>query len=117
MKTPVKLSQPIEQYLRAVNSGDSKAFLSSFAIDARVKDVQREIRGLDAIKKWARHDIFDVHARLDPVKVQERRGRTIVTVKIDGLFDRTGLPDPLLMKHDFKVADGKITELKVSFAP
>ena len=38
-------------------------------------------------------------------------------IRIDGTFDRTGLPDPLLMHHSFRVADGKIAELKVTFAP
>ena len=115
MKKEFKLSRPIEQYLWAVNNGDFNTFPSSFAEDACVVDVEREIRGIDAIKEWARRDIFDVHARLDPVKVEESRGRTVVTIKIDGTFDRTGLPDPLLMEHAFKVADGKITELTVSF--
>jgi hypothetical protein len=55
---------------------------------------------------------------VDVVSVDESRGRrTVVVVKIDGTFDRTGLPDPLLTKHAFKIADGKITELMVSFAP
>jgi hypothetical protein len=117
MKTEHDLPQPIQQYLRAVNEGDVAGFPSSFADDAHVKDVNREIVGLDAITAWARKDIFDVQARLSPVKVTERDGRTVVTVKIDGTFDRTGLPDPLVMDHAFQIAGGKITELNVSFAP
>ena len=117
MKKEVKLPRAVDHYLRAVNKGDFKTFPTSFADDAVVKDVEREIRGLDAIKQWARHDIFAVRAHFDVVSVDESRGRTVVVVKIDGTFDRTGLPDPLLMKHAFKVADGKIAELKVSFAP
>ena len=116
MKKEVTLPRPIQHYLQAVNNGDFKAFPATFADDAVVKDLEREIRGVDAIKEWAQHDIFGVRAHFDLVKVDESRGRTVVVVKIDGTFDRTGLPDPLLMKHAFKVADGKITELKVSFA-
>ena len=115
MKKELKLPQPIENYVRSVNAGAPDDFAASFADDARVKDVEREIRGLDAIKEWARHDIFGVHARFDAVRVTEGNGRTVVTVKIDGTFDRTGLPDPLLMDHAFTVLDGKITELTVTF--
>jgi hypothetical protein len=41
--------------------------------------------------------------------------RTGVRVQIDGTFDRTGLPDPLVMNHEFKVAEGKIAELRIGF--
>jgi hypothetical protein len=34
-----------------------------------------------------------------------------VTVKVDGTFDRTGLPDPLLMDHCFTVAGDTNTGL------
>ncbi|HXJ23053.1 MAG TPA: nuclear transport factor 2 family protein [Polyangia bacterium] len=109
------LPKPIEKYLRSVNAGALDDFATSFADDARVKDLEREIRGLDAIKEWARRDIFGVNARLDALRVTEGNGRTVVTVKIDGTFDRTGLPDPLLMDHAFTLVDGRITELKVTF--
>jgi hypothetical protein len=45
---------------------------------------------------------------LDVIEVAEGAGQTIVTVKIDGTFDRTGLPDPLLMDHCFTLAADKI---------
>ena len=52
---------------------------------------------------------------LESSAVLERQGRTIVTLEIDGTFDRTGLPNPLVMKPEFTVADGKITELRIGF--
>ena len=39
----------------------------------------------------------------------------IATLENHGTFDRTGLPDPLVMKQEFTVADGKITELRIGF--
>ena len=109
------LSGPIVMYLRAVNAGAPDAFATSFAVDAVVVDVNRELRGLDAIADWARADIFGAHVHFDVLDVKERSGRTIVRVKIDGTFDRTGLPDPLVMNHEFRVAGGKITELRIGF--
>jgi len=47
--------------------------------------------------------------------VSERQGRTIVTVRVDGTFDRTGLPNPLVMKHEFGIAEGKIADLRIGF--
>ena len=75
----------------------------SFALNAVVKDVGREIRGIAAIKEWANQRAA-------------RDGQTIVTVKIDGTFDRTGLPDPLLMDHCFTIAADKISVLTCRLA-
>jgi hypothetical protein len=115
MKT--KLPPTVEKYIQAVNAGDAEALQSTFARDAVVKDVDREIRGIDAIRRWASHDIFGVHASLEVRKVVERDGETTVTVKIDGTFPRKGLPDPLLMDHTFKIAGGEIATLIVRFTP
>jgi SnoaL-like domain len=90
-------------------------FPASFADDAVVVDVNRELRGLDAIMAWAGADIFGAHVHFDVLDVTERQERTIVRVKIDGTFDRTGLPDPLVMNHEFRIAEGKITELRIGF--
>ena len=113
--TTLNLPEPVANYVRAVNTGAADEFATSFTDDAVVVDVKRELRGLDAIAEWARTDIFGAHVHFDVLDVTERQGRTIVTVKIDGTFDRTGLPDPLVMNHEFKVAEGKITELRIGF--
>jgi ketosteroid isomerase-like protein len=104
----MKLIKPVETYIHSVNAGDAAAFQSSFADDAVVKDVGREFRGTVAIKEWADQEIFAVNVTLEVIKAVERDGETIVTVKIDGTFDRTGLPDPLLMEHCFTVAGDRI---------
>jgi hypothetical protein len=88
----------------------------SFALNAVVKDVGREIRGIAAIKEWANQEIFAVNVMLDVMEVAQRGGQTIVTVKIDGTFDRAGLPDPLLMDHCFTIAGGKISALTCRLA-
>jgi hypothetical protein len=113
----LNLPWPIANYLRAVNAGAKEELPASFADDAVVVDLNRELRGLDAITTWAGADIFAVHVRFDVLDVTERPGRTVVRVKIDGTFDRTGLPDPLVMNHEFKVAEGKISELRIGFEP
>ena len=111
----LNLSGPIASYLAAVNTGAKEQFAASFADDAVVFDVSRELRGRDAITAWASADIFGANVHFDVLEVTERPGRTIVRVRIDGTFDRTGLPDPLVMNHEFRVADGKIAELRIAF--
>ena len=111
IKKEIALPKPVETYIRATNARDPDAFQSSFAQDAVVQDVEREFRGIAAIKEWANREIFAVNVTLDVMDVVERDGQTIVTVKIDGTFDRTGLPDPLLMDHCFTIAGDKIKAL------
>lgn len=107
----MKLPKPVETYIRAINARDAAAFQSSFAQDAVVKDVGREIRGIAAIKEWGDNEIFAVNVRLEVMKAVERDGQTIVTVKIDGTFDRTGLPNPLVMDHCFTITGERIVAL------
>jgi hypothetical protein len=116
MTTTVSVPAPIDRYLRAVNSSDLDGFSTSFADEALVVDVNREIHGHDAIARWARSDILAVDVRLEVVEVTESGGQTVVRARIDGTFDRTGLPNPLLMNHAFTVAGGKITQLRITLA-
>jgi ketosteroid isomerase-like protein len=114
MSHPIKLPRPVAQYVDAVNVGDVDGFLWTFADEALVQDVNRTIRGSNAIAQWARREIFGVNVRLDVQKVVASSDRTVVTMKIDGSFDRKGLPEPLLMDHSFVLADGRISKLEIS---
>ena len=114
MKT--KLPNAIETYIRAINAGDAAALQSSFAGDAVVKDIGRELRGTAAIQEWAKREIFAVNVTLEVIKAIEGDGETTVTAKIDGTFDRTGLPDPLLMDHCFTLSGDKIAALTCRLA-
>ena len=110
------IGPPVRQYLEAIRTRNAEGFAESFAAEAVVNDAGREIRGLTAIRKWAEDEIFAVEVTLEIVEAAQRDGETILTVKIDGTFDRTGLPDPLLMDHCFTLAQGKITALACRFA-
>ena len=116
IKTEFKLPKPIETYVLATNWWDAKGFRSCFAADAVVKDIGREIRGLDAISEWARKEIFAVNVTLEVMEAVERVGHIVLTVTVDGMFDRTGLPDPLVMEHSFTLSGGKIQTLECQLA-
>ena len=46
-------------------------------------------------------------------EVTEHHGDTIVRARYDGAYDKTGLPDELVLTNYFSVRDGKIVSLIV----
>jgi ketosteroid isomerase-like protein len=84
-------------FVRAVNERDPAGLDALFVQDAVVDDAGREIRGREAIQKWAAHDIFAANVTFEVRSVSGTDGDATVTGKVDGTFDRTGLPDPLIM--------------------
>lgn len=111
-----QLPSPIENYLRAINSHDAASFIRLFDDSALVQDNGREFRGTAAIKAWSEREIFDVQVTLDAIEFANRNGEAIITAKVDGTFDRTGLPDPLFIAHHFAIKDDKIVRLRCQLA-
>ena len=111
-----QLPQTIAAYIRATNNHDAAAFIALFADSAVVNDVGRTFRGLAAIKAWSDREIFDARVTLEVIDVADRDGETVVTAKVDGNFDRTGLPDPLILEHDLTIKGDKIVGLTCRLA-
>jgi hypothetical protein len=55
------------------------------------------------------------HVTIDVTEVIEHHGDAIVRGRYDGTFDRTNLPDELILTNYFTVRDGKIVRLIVIF--
>ena len=79
-------------------------------------DIGREFRGLDAIKAWSDREIFDAQVTLDVIDTAYQDGEIVVTAKADGTFDRTGLPDPLILAHHIVVKGDRIVRLRCRLA-
>ena len=103
-------------YVRATNSHDAAAFIACFTESAVVNDAGRTFRGRAAIKAWSDHEIMDAQVTLEVLGVADRDGETVVTTKVDGNFDRTGLPDPLIINHHLTVEVDKIVRLTCRLA-
>jgi hypothetical protein len=103
-------------YVRSINDHDPAAFLALFADGAVVNDAGREFRGRPAIKAWSDREIFDAHVTLEPLGAVDRDAETLVTTRVDGNFDRTGLPDPVIINHHITVEGGKIVGLTCRLA-
>jgi hypothetical protein len=110
------LPQAVAAYVRTINSHDAAAFIALFADGAVVEDVGREFRGLAEIKAWSDREIFEAQVTLEVVGAADRGGETVITAKVDGNFDRTGLPDPLLLDHYLTVEGDKIVNLTCRLA-
>jgi hypothetical protein len=115
-KEPVvnaQLSGVVENYVKAVNAQDIDAIVALFAPDAYVNDARREIRGVEAIRRWAAKEIVGDHIIIDVREVVEHYDETIVSSRYDGDFDKTGLPEEVILTDYFHVLNGEIVSLIV----
>ena len=106
---------PVRDYFTAMNALDSAGMVAVFTSDGLVNDIQREFWGPEAIKRWAdRESVGDKvvwKAFTDPMA---HHGDYIVSAEVDGEYDKTGLPDPLVLTYYFSLENDKITRLIIS---
>jgi hypothetical protein len=115
MATATELTGVVAEHIRAVNDFDADAIVATFADDAYVNDARREIRGIDAIRAWVKKEMVGDSVTIEPVEVLDHYGDTIVRGRYDGSYDKSNLPDELIMSSYFSVRDGKIVSLAVIF--
>jgi hypothetical protein len=108
-----KLTGPVADYLAAINVHDIDAAAATFADDAYVNDARREINGIDAIRNWIAKEMVGDSVTMEVREVVDHYGETIVRSRYDGTYDKTNLPDELVMSDYFRVQDGKIISLTV----
>jgi len=113
MMTSTALAPVLAAHVAAVNACDEDALVATFAADALVNDAHREFWGTEAIRRWVAREIVGDHVRMEVTEVVEHYGDTIVRASYDGDFDKTNLPDELILTNYFTVRDGKIATLIV----
>jgi hypothetical protein len=111
--TPTELPTVVAEHLAAVNAFDVDAIVATFADDAYVNDARREIVGIDAIRRWVEQEMVGDHVTMDVREVLDHHGDTIVRARYDGDYDKTNLPDELIMSNYFAVRDERIISLAV----
>src|SRR3982074_3469775 len=92
------------EHIEAINAGDIDRTAATFAPDAYINDNRREFIGIDAIHDWVTYEGVSQH------------GDTVVRLAYDGAFDKTGLPEEIVMTNYFSVCDGKIVSLIIMFS-
>ncbi len=105
------LPQVIADHIAACNAHDADAWMATFAPDAMVNDVRREFIGTKAIRAFAEAEIFGANVTMAVQRAWDRHGDVTVHARIDGTYDKTGLPDPLILSFYFSLRDARITQL------
>ena len=105
------LPRVIADHIAACNAHDIDAWMATFAPDALVNDVQREFEGAAAIRAFGEKEIFGADVTMAVESAFDRHGDITVHARFDGTYDKTGLPDPLILSLYFSTRDGRITQL------
>jgi hypothetical protein len=105
----------VAEHIAAVNAFDTDRIVATFAPDAYVNDNRREIWGTDAIRAFVGKEFVGDHVTMEVREVIEHYGDIIVRARFDGTYDKSNLPDELVMTSYFGVREGKITNLTVIF--
>jgi hypothetical protein len=80
-----------------------------------INDNRREIWGAEAIRKFMDKEIVGDHITMEVREVVDNYGDIIVRAKFDGTYDKTNLPDELVMSSYFGLRDDRIVSLTVIF--
>jgi hypothetical protein len=105
----------IAEHIRAVNAFDTEAIVATFADDAYVNDNRREIWGRDAIRRFMAKEFVGDSVTMEVLEVVDHYGDIIVRARFDGTYDKSNLPDELVMSSYFGIRNGKIVSLAVIF--
>ena len=105
----------VAEHIAAVNAFDTDRIVNTFAGDAYVNDNHREIWGADAIWKFMDKEFVGDHVTMDVVEIVDNYGDIIVRARYDGTYDKTNLPDELIMSNYSSIRDNKIVSLIVIF--
>jgi ketosteroid isomerase-like protein len=105
------LPKVIADHIAACNAHDAEAWMATFAPDAMLNDIQREFIGTDAIRSFGDKEIFADKVTMEVRRAWDRHGDVTVHAKMDGTYNKTGLPDPLILSFYFSLRGDQITQL------
>jgi hypothetical protein len=111
----IDLTGIVADHIDAINAGDTDLAVATFADDAYVNDNRREFVGIDAIRRWVAKEMVGDKVRIEVREVLDHYGDTVVRAAYDGTFDRTNLPDEIVLTNYFSVRDGEIVSLVIVF--
>jgi len=105
------LPRVISDHVAAHNNHDPDAMMATFAPDALVNDARREFVGCDAIRAWADKEIFGDNVTMQVERAFDQHGDIIVHARVDGDFDKSKLPDPVILTYYFSLRHGLISKV------
>jgi SnoaL-like protein len=105
----------VAEFTAAVNAFDNDLIVATFAPDAYVNDDRGEIWGIEAIRKFIAKEIVGDRVTMEVREVVDHYGDIIVRAKYEGDYDKTNLPEELIMTNYFSLRDGKIISLAIVY--
>jgi SnoaL-like domain len=105
------LPAPVSAFIAACNCFDIEALMATFDEDALVNDHRNEFATRNAIRDWAQRELVADRVTMHVTGASRRGSTAAVTAIIDGNFDKTGLPDPLVLTFYFSVSGERIVQL------
>lgn len=105
------LPSPVSAYVDAMNRFDLDGLAASFDDDALVNDHRNEFAGKERIRAWAAREIIGDHVTMKIIDQRVVGTHVALKAEIDGDFDKTGLPSPLILAFYFSVSGAKISAL------
>jgi hypothetical protein len=103
------LPTPIATYIAAANRGETEALAQCFAESALVRDEDKTIEGLAAIKKWMVETKQKYQHIIEPLASTQKDGKTIVTNRLTGNFPGS----PIELEFVFTLDRNKIAALEI----
>jgi ketosteroid isomerase-like protein len=109
----IEAPRVIAEHINAVNAFDVERIMTTFATNAFVNDNHREIWGHDRIRAFFTREFVGDHVTMEITEVIDHDGDVIVRARYDGTYDKTNLPDELIMTSYFSLRRDKIISLTV----
>jgi len=103
----------VSEHISAVNAFDTDRIVHTFAEDAYVNDNHREIWGQDAIRQFIEKEFVGDRVSMEVREIVDNYGDLIVRAKFDGTYDKTNLPEELIMSSYFSIRDERIVSLVI----
>ena len=111
---PVLLSGVVADHIAAINAHDAGAITATFAPEAYVSAQHGEYVGTDAVRRFVEREIIADNVTVDVREVVDHHGDTIVRALYDGDYDKTNLPDEVILSNYFSIRDTKIISLLIA---
>jgi hypothetical protein len=105
---PIDLPAPIAAYF-AADKGDGDAVAGCFTDAAVVKDEGRTYFGRAAIATWRTETSAKYNYSNEPIAIEEKDGRTVVTCRLIGDFPGS----PVNLRYFFLPEGDKIAALEI----
>src|SRR5579863_238593 len=105
----------VAEHIAAVNDFDIDRIVATFAPDAYVNDNRREIWGTESIRAFIAKEFVGDHVTMEVREVIDHYGDILVRARFDGTYDKSHLPDELVMTSYFGIREGRIISLTVIF--